>query len=168
VTAECDAHAKNPLRITPESVVMTYCYFPELPQLEDIEPSTYTEVLVADTHLDQGRIRAAVDAVFAAHPGLGAVIEPRFDTWTTRPGGGWGWAVEPPGGTVADVVASQRASFDMHTGRLFAASLLPGAPERLVLTASQLCVDEQSWQTVVEDLVTEYDGCLSARTSGRA
>jgi hypothetical protein len=74
---------------------MTYCYFPTLPRLEDIEPSTYTEVLVADTRLGQGRIRAAVDAVFAAHPGLGAVIEPRFDTWTTRPGGGWGWAVEP-------------------------------------------------------------------------
>jgi hypothetical protein len=108
---------------------MTYCYFPELPRLEDIEPSTYTEVLVADTRLDQGRIRAAVDAVFAAHPRLGAVIEPCFDTWTTRPGGGWGWAVEPPGGAVADVVARQRASFS----RAFGTDRQPAVRRRTVM-----------------------------------
>ena len=44
----------------------------------------------------------------------------------------------------------------MHTGRLFAVSLLPGAPERVVLTASQLCMDDESWQAVIETLVTEY------------
>ena len=87
----------------------------------------------------------------------------------TRPGGGWGWAVEPPGGTVTDVVARQLASFDMHTGRLFAVSLLPGEPDRVVLTASQLCIDEQAWLAVVEDLVAEYNaGALSVRTAARA
>jgi len=136
---------------------MTYCYGTELPRLEDIEPSTYTEVLVADSRLDQGRIRAAVDAVFDTHPALGTVFEPSSDAWTTRPGGGWGWGVEPAGATVAAVVARQRASFDIHTGRLFAASLLPGVPDRLVLTASQLCMDGPAWQGVIEDLVMGYD-----------
>jgi hypothetical protein len=77
--------------------------------------------------------------------------------------------VEPPGGAVADVVARHLASFDMHTGRLFAVSLLPGEPDRLVLTASQLCVDQQAWLAVVGDLVAEYNaGTLNARTSARA
>jgi hypothetical protein len=148
---------------------MTYCYFDEPPRLEDIEPATHTEVLVAESGLDQGRIRAAVDAVFAAHPDLGTVFESRLNIWMTRPGGGWGWAVEPPGGTVTDVVARHLASFDMHTGRLFAVSLLPGEPDRVVLTASQLCIDEQAWLAVVEDLVAEYNaGALSARTAARA
>ncbi len=145
---------------------MTYCFFDEPPRLEDIEPATHTEVLVAGSRLDQGRMRAAIDAVFAAHPDLGTVFESRLNIWMTRPGGGWAWGVEPPGGTVADVVARHLGSFDMHTGRLFAVSLLPGEPDRLVLTASQLCIDEQSWLTVVGDLVAEYNaGTLSARTS---
>lgn len=63
-----------------------------------------------------------------------------------------------PGIAVADVIARQRASFDMRAGRLFSVSLLPGAPDRLVLTASHLCMDNASSQTVVEDLVAEYDG----------
>ncbi|MCV7145761.1 hypothetical protein H7I92_07665 [Mycobacterium riyadhense] len=77
--------------------------------------------------------------------------------------------MEPPGVAVAEVIARQRASFDMRTGRLFAVSLLPGAPERLVLTASHLCVDGQSWQTVVEDLITEYDeGALAPEAAYHA
>jgi hypothetical protein len=57
----------------------------------------------------------------------------------------------------------------MHTGRLFAVSLLPGEPDRVVLTASQLCIDEQAWLAVVEDLVAEYNaGALSVRTAARA
>jgi hypothetical protein len=152
----------------------SYSTIAELPQLEDIELEAHTNVVVANSRVDQGRIRAAVDAVFAAHPDLGAIFEPFFDKWATRPGGGWGWAVEPPGVAVADVIARQRRSFDMRTGRLFAVSLLPGAPDRLVLTASHLCVDGPSWQTVVEELVTAYHGDvlvpedLSARTSARA
>ena len=55
------------------------------------------------------------------------------------------------------MIARQRASFDMRTGRLFAVSLLPGAPERVVLTASQLCTDSLAWETVVEELMTAYD-----------
>jgi hypothetical protein len=148
---------------------MTYCFFDEPPRLEDIEPATHTEVLIVGSRLEQGRLRAAVDAVFAAHPDLGTVFESRLNVWMTRPGGGWAWGVEPPGGAVADVVARHLASFDMHTGRLFAVSLLPGEPDRLVLTASQLCVDQQAWLAVVGDLVAEYNaGTLSARTSTRA
>lgn len=56
----------------------------------------------------------------------------------------------------------------MHTGRLFAASLLPGDPDRVVLTASRLCIDEQAWLLVVGDVVLEYNaGTLSAKTSAR-
>lgn len=73
----------------------SYSTIAELPQLEDVELETHTNVVVANSHVDQGRIRAAVDAVFAAHPDLGAIFEPFFDKWATRPGGGWGWAVEP-------------------------------------------------------------------------
>jgi hypothetical protein len=154
--------------------VSSYSYFADLPRLEDIEPSAHTNVLVADSRLDQARMRAAVDEVFTANPALGAVFEPRVDGWTARPGGGWGWGVEPPGVAVKDVIARQRASFDMYTGRLFNVSLLPGDPDRLVLTASRLCMDGPSWQTVVEDLITVYNGSalapedLSARTSARA
>ncbi|AXN43114.1 hypothetical protein MM1218R_01164 [Mycobacterium marinum] len=145
---------------------MSYSYFAELPRLEDIEPSAHTNVLVAHSRVDQSRIRAAVDTVFDAHPALGTMFEPRVDSWTSRPGGGWGWAVEPPGAAVAEVVARHRSSFDMCTGRLFAASLLPGAPERLVLTASQLCIDGPGWQSVVDELVRECDGdVLRSETS---
>ncbi len=140
----------------------SYSYFDELPRLEDIEPLAHTNVLVAHSRVDQGRIRAAVDAVFTANPALGTVFEPYFDRRAARPGDGWGWGVEPPGVTVADVIARQRASFDMYTGRLFAASLLPGVPDRLVLTASHLCIDGPSWQIVVEDLVTAYHGGVLA------
>jgi len=75
---------------------------------------------------------------------------------------------------VALVIKRHSASFDMHTGRLFVVSRLPGAPDRLVLTASRLRIDEQSWQTVVDDLVSQYgqgvlasDSRLSAKTSTR-
>ncbi|OSC43042.1 hypothetical protein [Mycobacterium decipiens] len=137
---------------------MSYSRIDALGRLEDFEPWAHSNVLTANSRVDQGRIRAAVEAVFAAHPALGAVFEPSFDTWTTRPGGGWAWAVEPPGVAVAEVIARQRAGFDMRTGRLFGVSLLPGSPERLVLSASYLCVDGPSWQVVVDDLVKEYDG----------
>jgi hypothetical protein len=141
---------------------VTHSYLAELPRLEDVEPATYTEVLVADGRLDQGRIRAAVDAVFEAHPALGAVFQLCCNTWTSCLGGGWAWGIEPPGAAVTDVIARQRASFDMHTGRLFAASLIPGVPDRVVLTASHLCMDGPSWQAVVEHLMQQYtDGALS-------
>ncbi|VBA35653.1 hypothetical protein LAUMK191_01118 [Mycobacterium attenuatum] len=134
-------------------VVSSYSYIAELPGLEDIEPLMHTAVLVARSRVDQGRIRAVVEEIFAAYPALGTVFEPFFDCWAARPGGGWGWAVEPPGVTDVDVIARQRASFDMRTGRLFAVSLLPGAPERVVLSASHLCMDAPSWQCVVEQLL---------------
>lgn len=34
--------------------------------------------------------------------------------------------------------------------------MIPGAPDRLVLTASQLCMNGPAWQVVVEDLVAAY------------
>jgi hypothetical protein len=145
----------------------SYLSLTELPGRDDIDAWFQTEVLVADTRLDQTRVRVAVEAVFNAHPALGTMFEPFFDKWMARLGGGWGWGVEPPGVAVEDVVLRQRASFDMRTGRLFAASLLPGAPDRLVLTASYLCTDAQSWRGVVDDLIAGYPG-LSGRTSARA
>ena len=136
----------------------SYTSVVELPQPQDIEDWAHAEVLVADSRLDQGRIRSAVDEVFDANPTLGTVFEPTCGRWMSRPGGGWAWAVEPPGVTVPEVIARQRAGYDMRTGRLFAVSLLPGAPDRLVLTASHLCVDGPSWQGVVVNLMTAYDG----------
>jgi len=155
-----------------------YSTFAELPRTEDIDLGAHIDVLVGNPRLDQGRLRAVVDAVFDAHPALGVIFEPFFDIWRSRPGGGWGWAVEPLGVAIADVIARHRASFDMRTGRLFAVSLLQGAPDRLVLTASYLCMDNASWQIVVDDLVAVYNGgserggdCwgpLNARTTARA
>ncbi|HTQ19452.1 hypothetical protein [Mycobacterium sp.] len=128
----------------------------QVPEIEDLETDTHSEVLFADTRLDQSRVRAAVDAVFEAHPELGTVFEPFFDSWTSRPGGGWTWAVEPRGVTVAEVFARQCSFFDKRIGRLFAVSLLPGSPDRLLLTASRLCLDSPSWETVVDELLAEY------------
>ncbi|WP_293323863.1 hypothetical protein [Mycobacterium sp.] len=123
---------------------------------DDLEAWTHTQVLFAHTRADQGRLRAAVDAVFADHAELGTVFEPFFEKWMSRSGGGWGWAVEPPGAAVEEVVERHRASFDMRTGRLFNVSLLPGDPDRLVLTASRLCVDDEAWQVVVDNLLEAY------------
>ena len=147
-----------------QQATSSYWAFTEIPQPIELENCVHEEVLVADSRLDQTGIRAAVDAVFDANPTLGAVFEPGRDRWFTRPGGCWSWAVEPPGVTVPEVIAGQRAGYDMRTGRLFAASLLPGAPDRLVLTASRLCVDEESWTAVIENLVTAY----AASTAGAA
>lgn len=139
-----------------EHATSSYWSFTEFPQLTELEDWAHEEVLIADSRLDQTGIRAAVDAVFEANPALGAVFEPSRDRWLSRPGGSWSWAVEPPGVTVPEVIARQRASYDMRTGRLFAVSLLPGTPDRLVLTASRLCVDEESWNGVIENLVAGY------------
>jgi hypothetical protein len=141
----------------------TYTGLTDLPRLEDIGFWFQTEVLVADARLDQTRLRVAIEAVFAAHPALGTMFEPFLDKWTTRPGGGWGWAVEPPGVAVADAISRQRESFDMRIGRLFAVSLLPGARDRLVLTGSDLCTDKASWRVVVDDLTAAYGGGILFR-----
>lgn len=139
-----------------EHASSSYWAITEFPQLTELEDWAHEEVLIADPRLDQPGIRAAVDAVFEANPVLGAVFEPSRDRWLSRPGGSWSWAVEPPGVTVSEVIARQRASYDMRTGRLFAVSLLPGTPDRLVLTASRLCVDEESWNGVIDSLVAAY------------
>lgn len=143
-----------------------YTALTDLPRLEDIRFWFQTDVLAADSRLDQTRLRTAVESVFAAHPVLGTMFEPFLDKWATRPGGAWGWAVEPPGVAVGDAVSRQRDSFDMRTGRLFAVSLLPGARDRLVLTASYLCTDRASWPVVVDDLVSAYGGGVLRRDEG--
>lgn len=117
----------------------------ELPQPQDIDSYFRTDVLIANSRLDQARICAAVETVFVAHPAL-----------KIRPWGGWGWAVEPPGVAVAEVIARQRASFDMRLGRFFAVSLLPGDRQRLVLAASYLCADKAYWRAIVDEVVTAY------------
>jgi hypothetical protein len=138
--------------------VTTYLALTELPRLEDVDQWFQTQVLIADSRIDQTRIRAAIDTVFAAHPGLGTMFEPFGDKWMSRTGGAWCWAVEPPGVTVPKVISRQRSSFDMRTGRLFAASLLPGDPDRLVLTASYLGADPTSWRGIVDELTSAYHG----------
>ncbi|CMA67098.1 is6110%2C transposase [Mycobacterium tuberculosis] len=35
---------------------MSYSYFVELPRLEDIEPGAHTDVLIANSRVDQGRM----------------------------------------------------------------------------------------------------------------
>ncbi|OBF94399.1 hypothetical protein A5791_00610 [Mycobacterium sp. 852002-51163_SCH5372311] len=139
----------------------SYSGVAQLPPLEKLESAAHSEVLIADPRWDQGRVRAAVDAVFAAHPGLGTVFEPFLGSWTFRPGGWWVWAVEPPGVTVSEARNRQRALFDMRIGRLFAVSLIPGTPDRLVVTASRLCMDSASWSTVLNDLMVNYRSRLS-------
>lgn len=66
--------------------------------------------------------------------------------------------MEPPGVSVPDVISRHRASFDMGTGRLFAVSLLPGDPDRVVLTASYLGAEPVSWRVIVDELTTAYQG----------
>ena len=134
----------------------SYSAIAQVPEIEDLEAVAHSEILVADQRWDQGRIRAAIDSIFQAHPALGTVYEPFFGSWTSRPGGWWAWAVEPPGVTIETAIARQRAMFDMRTGRLFAASLLPGAPDRLVLTVSSLCMGGLTWEDVVDDLKAAY------------
>ncbi len=134
----------------------TYSFVADRPELEELELLVHTTVLVARSRVDQWQARAAVDSVFAANPSLGNVFEPFFGRWLSRAGGGWGWAVEPPAAAVADVVARQRRSLDMRTGRLFAVSLLPGTPDRLVLTASCLCLDADAWDRVVDEVASAY------------
>jgi hypothetical protein len=141
----------------------SYTFVIDRPELPELELMTHTTVLVATVRVDQRRVRAAADAVFSAHPCLGAVFEPFFGTWLSRPGGGWGWAVEPPATAVGDVVERHRGSFDMRTGRLFAVSLLPGSPDRLVLSASRLCLDPAAWDGVVGELTRAYGGDALAR-----
>jgi hypothetical protein len=155
--------------VSVEQGTSSYWAYTQIPFVNDLEACAHEEVLVADSRLDQTGIRAAVDAVFDAHPNLGAVFEPSRDRWLSRPGGGWSWAVEPPGVTVPEVIARQRGSYDMRTGRLFAVSMLPGAPDRLVLTASHLCVDDTLWSDVVRGLMMAYDrGVLAPDAAYRA
>src|ERR1700761_4193316 len=91
--ARCDRFPRISLDPPPSLVVMPS--LDELPRVEQIEPRTLTEVLIADYRFDQARLRAAVDAVFDAYPALGTVFELRSDAWFSRPGGAWSWGVEP-------------------------------------------------------------------------
>jgi hypothetical protein len=86
----------------------SYLAITGLPRPEDIDLWAHTTILVADSRVDQGRVRVAIDAVFAGHPALGVVFEAFLDKWASRLGGGWGWAVKRPGVVVADVIASHR------------------------------------------------------------
>ena len=137
-------------------LMSSYSAIAQLPKLEVGQTDAHSEVLTADTRWDQNRLRAAIDRIFQAHPALGTVFEPFFGSWASRPGGWWAWAVEPPGVTIETAIERQRALFDMRTGRLFAVSLLPGSPDRLVLTVSHLCLGGLIWETVVNDLMSAY------------
>lgn len=124
--------------------------------LPAVELWAHTLVLAAREPLDPARLRDAVAAVVAAHPGLGTAFAREQDEWRARTGDRWAWQVT--GAPADEVVAAQRAEFDVGRGPLFAASLTPGDPDKVLLTASHLVIDGLSWAVVADDLTRAYSG----------
>jgi hypothetical protein len=126
--------------------------------LPAVELWAHTVVLAAREPLEPMRLRDAVAAVVAAHPGLGMTFACEQDEWLARAGDRWAWRVTDPGAPAGEVAAAQRAEFDAGEGPLFAASLTPGDPAKVLLTASHLVIDGLSWGVVVDDLAGAYAG----------
>ncbi|MBG7702860.1 hypothetical protein HCJ76_33590 [Streptomyces sp. MC1] len=119
-------------------------------------------VLTAARPLDPEWLAVVVKRVAAAHPGLCSAFR-RTDTgWRADATDRRLWRVEAPGADPARVAAAHRAAFDLREGPLFAASLIPGEPDRIVLTAHHLVVDGLSWQILVDDLDRAYHGARPA------
>ncbi|MBW4718329.1 condensation domain-containing protein [Saccharothrix obliqua] len=117
-----------------------------------VERWAHTLVLDPGGPVDADRLRDAVAAVVAAHPGLTTTF--RHDgRWTAHRGDRWGWLVTGDGPD--EVAHRQRAGFDIASGPLFAAAL---AGDRVVLTAAHLVIDGLSWDVVVDDLARAYAG----------
>lgn len=123
--------------------------------LPRVERWAHTAVLAAPEPLDHARLRDAVAAVVAAHPGLLSRFTREGEEWVVRTGDRWDWRVSA-GGTPEEVAAAQRAGFDVAEGPLFAACAL--GPDRVVLTAAHLVIDGLSWAVVVDDLARAYAG----------
>lgn len=142
------------------------------PQQEDLlegglprpELWTHSVVLTAGSRLDPQWLKVAVKRVVAAHPALCSAFRREEERWRRQPSAGWLWRTEDTGAAPEAVAAGHREAFDLAGGPLFAASLIPGAPEipgtpdLLVLTAHHLVVDGLSWQILVEDLERAYRG----------
>ncbi|MGV9358485.1 condensation domain-containing protein, partial [Streptomyces misionensis] len=119
-------------------------------------------VLTAARPLDPEWLAVVVKRVAAAHPGLCSAFR-RTDTgWRVDATDRRLWRVEAPGADPARVADAHRAAFDLREGPLFAASLIPGEPDRIVLTAHHLVVDGLSWQILVDDLERAYHGARPA------
>ncbi len=119
---------------------------------------THSLVLAADRRLDPEWLRVVVKRVVTAHPGLTSAFRHTDTGWRTEATDRWTWSVAEPGADPAAVVAAHRAGFDLGDGPLFAASLIPGEPDRVVLTAHHLVVDGLSWHILVGDLDGAYHG----------
>ncbi|MFJ2581772.1 condensation domain-containing protein [Kitasatospora aureofaciens] len=136
------------------------------PEQEDLLeaglPSTelwsHTLVLASDRPLDPEVSLAAVERVVAAHPGLCTAFRRTEQGWRASTGEQWSRQVAEPGAEPAQVAAAQRAGFDVEQGQLFAAALLPGEVDRIVLTANHLVVDGFSWGVLVGDLARALRG----------
>ncbi|MFF5859654.1 condensation domain-containing protein [Streptomyces sp. NPDC012751] len=115
-------------------------------------------VLTAGRPMDPEWLRVVLKRVAAAHPGLGSTFRRTGTGWRSDATDSRLWSVEEPGADPARVAAAHRAAFTLRDGPLFAASLIPGRPDRIVLTAHHLVVDGLSWQILVDDLDRAYRG----------
>jgi hypothetical protein len=124
--------------------------------LEKVELWAHSYVLDASEPLDAGRLRAAVDAVVAAHPALSTVFTGTAGHRRASAGSVWEWQVAPSGADVLEVARAQRVALDASSGILFAVALVPG--DQVVITAGHLAIDGFSWGVVVSDLARAYRG----------
>jgi aryl carrier-like protein len=115
-------------------------------------------VLTARRSVDPEWLRVVAKRVAAAHPGLGSTFRREGTGWRSDATDRRLWSVEEPGADPARVAVAHRAAFDLREGPLFAASLIPGRPDRIVLTAHHLVVDGLSWQILLDDLDLAYRG----------
>ncbi|WP_030613958.1 condensation domain-containing protein [Streptomyces sclerotialus] len=136
------------------------------PQQEDLlegglprtELWSHSLVLTAARGLDPEWMKIVTKRVVAAHPGLCTVFHRHDGGWRAAPADRWLWRVEEPDTAPADVAAAHREAFDLGDGPLFAVSLIPGRPDRLVLTAHHLVVDGLSWHVLATELALAYRG----------
>jgi non-ribosomal peptide synthase protein (TIGR01720 family) len=127
--------------------------------LERVEGWSHSLILVASSRLDPEWLRVTARRLVRAHPGLCSLFRRSADGgWQADQGDDWRWRVESPGADPAAVAAGHREFFDAVAGPLFAISLIPGEPDRVVLTAHHLVVDGISWQILVNDLDRAYRG----------
>lgn len=136
------------------------------PQQEDLleggltRPGLWTHslVLTAGRRIDEEWLKIAIKRVVAAHPGLCSAFLHDGERWRRQASRGWLWQPADAGAEPEAVAAAHREAFDLAGGPVFAASLVPGCPQRLVLTAHHLVVDGLSWKILVEDLDQAYRG----------
>lgn len=135
--------------------------------LDKVELWAHSYVLDATEPLEGGRLRSAVDAVLAAHPTLSTVFTTTGGSRSARTGDRWRWQLEEPGADPHKVAAAQRMELDAAAGTLFAVSLIPDGPGRLVISAAHLVIDGLSWGVVISDLARAYRGLpLEAERTG--